>query len=91
MNIPHHQCDGFFNPAVSVWPEFAAKAMDPECTPAGRKSRRCYWLDCSFAHPLIIAATIGSKAAQEFAEPRALKGKMASCLEAMGTPLCVAG
>jgi hypothetical protein len=97
VNVAHYEGDRFFNRAASIG--FSAKSIDAERAPARGKIRGGYGLNCFGGHKLIIAAASrdeSSRLAKEHLlrmanQPRALKGKMASCFEGIGTPLCVAG
>ena len=97
MDVAHDQGDRFFNRAASIG--FSSKSINAESAPARGKIRGSYRLKCLGGHKLIIAAgrqVESSRLAKEHLlgmanQPRALKGKIASCFEGMGTPLCVAG
>ena len=97
MHVAHYQGDRFFNRAALIG--VSAKSIDAEHAPARGKIGGGHLLNHLGGHKLIIAAgrqVESSRLAKEHLlgmanQPRALKGKIASCFEGMGTPLCVAG
>jgi hypothetical protein len=87
VNVAHHKGDGLFNPAVSVRAELGAEAVNSEVAPASREVRGCDSLNLRGGHNSIIAGREERPTSAALLYPRALKGKIASCLEAMGDPL----